>query len=75
MSKDQIELNGIEYNWPKKPVVVVCIAGGAPEYIDKGIEDGIIPNIETLNETYARKSEVKTLRSHQIFDFGIKGIY
>ena len=25
MSKDQIELNGIEYNWPIKPVVVVCI--------------------------------------------------
>ena len=48
MSKDQIELNGIEYNWPKKPVVVVCIDGGDPEYIDKGIEDGIIPKIETF---------------------------
>ena len=48
MSKDQIELNGIEYNWPKKPVVVVCIDGGDPEYINRGIEDRIIPNIGTF---------------------------
>ena len=48
MSKDQIELNGIEYNWPKKTVVVVCIDGGDPEYINRGIEYGIIPNIETF---------------------------
>ena len=48
MSKDQIELNGIEYNWPKNPVVAVCIDGGYPEYINRGIEDGIIPNIESF---------------------------
>ena len=46
MSKEIIQLNEIEYAWPKKPVVVVCIDGGDPEYIDSGIEDGIIPNIE-----------------------------
>ena len=33
MYKDQIELNGIEYNWPKKPVVVVCIDVSDTEYI------------------------------------------
>ena len=48
MSKDQIKLNGIEYNWPKKPVVMVCIDVSDPEYINRGIEDGIIPNIETF---------------------------
>ena len=48
MSKDQIELNGIEYNWPIKPVVVVCIDGWDPEYLDNGIEGGIIPKIETF---------------------------
>ena len=46
MSKETIQLNEIEYAWPKKPVVVVCIDGGDPEYINSGIEDGIIPNIE-----------------------------
>ena len=46
MTKEKLQLNEIEYTWPKKPVVVVCIDGGDPEYIDSGIEDGIIPNIE-----------------------------
>ena len=46
MSKEKLQLNKIEYAWPKKPTVVVCIDGGDPEYIDSGIEDGIIPNIE-----------------------------
>ena len=46
MSKEKLQLNEIEYTWPKKPVVVVCIDGGDPEYFDSGIEDGIIPNIE-----------------------------
>jgi len=46
MSKEKLQLNKREYTWPKKPVVVVCIDGGDPEYIDSGIEDGIIPNIE-----------------------------
>ena len=37
MSKDQIKLNGIEFNWPKKPVVVVCIEGGDSECINREI--------------------------------------
>ena len=45
MSKEMIQLNEIEYAWPKNTVVVVCIDGGDPEYIDSGIEDGIIPNM------------------------------
>jgi phosphonoacetate hydrolase len=40
-----IQLNGITYRWPKQPVVVVCIDGGDPAYIEQGIRDGIIPNI------------------------------
>ena len=46
MTKEKLQLNEIEYTWPKKPVVVVCIDGGDPEYFDSGIQDGIIPNIE-----------------------------
>ncbi len=37
MSKDQIKLNGIEFNWLKKPVVVVCIEGGDSECINREI--------------------------------------
>jgi len=40
-----IHLNGITYRWPRQPVVVVCIDGGDPAYIEQGLKDGIIPNI------------------------------
>jgi len=40
-----MELNGINYSWPRKPLAVVCIDGGDPEYLETGLRDGIIPNI------------------------------
>ena len=40
-----MELNKIKYFWPKKPLAVVCIDGGDPEYLETGLRDGIIPNI------------------------------
>ena len=40
-----MELNGISYSWPRKPLAVVCIDGGDPEYLETGVRDGIIPNI------------------------------
>jgi len=40
-----IELNGVIYQWPEQPVVVVCIDGGDPAYMEQGLKDGIIPNI------------------------------
>ena len=46
MAPEKIELNGIEYAWPQRPIVVVCIDGGDPDYMDHGFRAGIIPNIE-----------------------------
>lgn len=46
MSSDSIDLNGVTYAKPTRPVAVVCIDGGDPEYFDAGLEAGIIPNIE-----------------------------
>lgn len=46
----QIELNGIVYDFPSQPVVVVCIDGGAPEYIDHCLRAGIIPHIKGFME-------------------------
>ena len=34
MTKEKLQLNEIEYTWPKNPVVGVCIDGGDPEYFD-----------------------------------------
>jgi phosphonoacetate hydrolase len=46
MNHPSISLNGVTYQKPSRPVVVVCIDGGDPSYIKQGISDGIIPNIE-----------------------------
>ncbi|MBM3523543.1 MAG: phosphonoacetate hydrolase, partial [Alphaproteobacteria bacterium] len=43
--KPNVRVNGVDYRWPKRPVVVVCIDGGDPAYIERGRKDGIIPNI------------------------------
>jgi phosphonoacetate hydrolase len=45
MSSRNIVLNGVAYRWPVRPVVVVCIDGGDPAYIEQGLRDGILPNI------------------------------
>lgn len=46
-----IHLNGVDYAWPKQPVVVVCIDGGDPAYLEQGLRDGIIPNIARFMAT------------------------
>ena len=46
MSNNAVELNGKSYQWPNRPIVVVCIDGGDPEYMEYGFSAGIIPNIQ-----------------------------
>ena len=43
--KALVEVNGVKYRWPKKPVVVVCIDGGDPAYLRQFLAEGSIPNI------------------------------
>ena len=45
MTGDILAVNGTDYRWPAHPVVVVCIDGGDPAYIEHGVAAGIIPNI------------------------------
>jgi phosphonoacetate hydrolase len=40
-----VNINGIDYRWPIRPVVVVCIDGGDPSYLRRFLADGSIPNI------------------------------
>ena len=42
---EKIKVNGKEYGWPRKPLVVVCIDGGDPAYFDDGLQKGYIPNV------------------------------
>ena len=44
-SKPTVHVNGIDYRWPLRPVVVVCIDGGDPAYLKQFLAEGIIPNI------------------------------
>ena len=48
MSSDTLTINDIEYHRPTQSVVVVGIDGCDPKYIEQGLEDGIIPNIERM---------------------------
>lgn len=40
-----VEVNGIRYRWPERPVAVVCIDGGDPAYLREYLAQGAIPNI------------------------------
>lgn len=41
-----VSVNGRDYAWPKQPVVVVCIDGSEPAYIEQAIADGVMPFME-----------------------------
>ncbi len=45
MAEKTVHLNGVDYAWPSRPVVVVCIDGGDPAYLDAAIAEGIVPNM------------------------------
>jgi phosphonoacetate hydrolase len=51
MSERGIELNGVTYRRPSRPVVVVCIDGGDPAYFEQGVRDGVVPNVARFMET------------------------
>lgn len=40
-----VNVNGLDYRWPKRPVAVVCIDGGDPAYLQRYLREGSIPNI------------------------------
>ena len=44
-NKAPVTVNDIHYRWPLRPVVVVCIDGGDPRYLQRFLADGSIPNI------------------------------
>src|SRR3989442_360549 len=51
MARAGIELNGVRYRRPSRPVVVVCIDGGDPAYFEQGVRDGIVPHVARFLKT------------------------
>jgi phosphonoacetate hydrolase len=49
MQRSSITVNGREYRWPQRPVVVVCVDGCEPDYISQAIEAGAAPFLGGLN--------------------------
>jgi len=49
MERSPIIVNGREYRWPQRPVVVVCVDGCEPDYISQAIEAGVAPFLGGLN--------------------------
>jgi phosphonoacetate hydrolase len=43
--RTSVTVNGTPYRWPLRPVVVVCIDGGDPRYLQQFLADGSIPNV------------------------------
>jgi phosphonoacetate hydrolase len=41
--QDVLTVNGRDYRWPRAPVVVVCIDGSEPGYIEAAVADGSAP--------------------------------
>jgi phosphonoacetate hydrolase len=42
---ETIELNGRPYRKPQRPTVVICVDGCDPEYLERGIPEGVFPTI------------------------------
>ena len=46
--KPILNVNGRDYAWPQQPLVVVCIDGSQPEYIEEAINGGHMPYTEGM---------------------------
>ncbi len=44
-TKPSVSVNGTDFRWPLRPVVVVCIDGGDPRTLRQFLADGCIPTI------------------------------
>jgi phosphonoacetate hydrolase len=48
ISQSLVEANGRSYAVPRRPVVVICLDGFDPEYLEHGVADGTLPTIREL---------------------------
>jgi len=56
--REMIQINGVSYRRPQRPVVVVCIDGGDPEYLEDGWTRGLLPNMKRfVEEGFYRTAE------------------
>ncbi len=60
VSKSHVSVNGRDYPWPAQPVVVICCDGSEPEYMERAVADGLMPNLEKI------LAKGENLRGHSV---------
>lgn len=58
-----VTANGRTYKKPDKPVVVICLDGSEPGYIEAAIEKGLAPNLDRLMKTGTSTSALSVIPS------------
>jgi phosphonoacetate hydrolase len=53
MKPESLEVNARSYRWMNRPVVVVCVDGCEPAYLDAAIAAGVAPYIERMRKSGA----------------------
>lgn len=53
MNPQPIEVNARLYRWMERPVVVVCVDGCEPAYLDAAIDAGVAPYLKRMMQTGA----------------------
>ncbi len=48
---ETVTVNGRDYAWPAQPVVVVCIDGSEPDYMERAVADGAMPYLAEALKT------------------------
>ena len=43
-----ITVNGRSYNWPSRPLVVICCDGSEPDYMEVAMKEGLMPNLQRI---------------------------
>ena len=43
-----IDINGRSYQWPQRPLVVICCDGSEPDYMERAMHEGLMPNLKRV---------------------------
>ena len=43
-----VEVNGRTYHWPAQPLVVICCDGSEPDYMERAMGEGLMPNLKAI---------------------------
>ncbi|MGJ7528511.1 phosphonoacetate hydrolase, partial [Variovorax sp. GB1P17] len=53
MTQETLEVNARSYRWMTRPVVVVCVDGSEPAYLDAAIAAGVAPYFDRMRTSGA----------------------